>query len=551
MWRSDPPALDRARAPMLPYAFGRSYGDSCLNDGGLLLDVRRLDRLIAFDETEGRLRCEAGVTLAEILALSVPRGWFLPVVPGTRWVSIGGAVANDIHGKNHHRAGSFGAHVTRLELLRSTGERIVCAPGDELFHATVGGLGLTGLILWAEIRLTRIPGPGIAMERIRFDGLDGFFELAAEDARARVHRRVGRLSGARPPAGARPLPAGRPRAVRGRRAVPAPAVAFSRARGRARRAAQRRHPRAVQRGLLSVPAPHHPPDDGPVPAVLLSARQPRRLDPALRPPGLRAVSVRGARRARRRAPSACSSTASAARASPRPWRCSSGSAPCRSTGLLSFARPGLTLAVDFAVRGPTHPRAARRPRRGRARRRRRRVSGQGRPHEPRELPRLLPGPRPVQAASRSATSPPPSGGGCMATEPRRVLIVGATSAIAGETARVYAAYGARLFLTGRHAERLEAVAADLRVRGAIGGRDRVAGRHRSAALRRGCRAGLAGVRRAGRGLDRPRRPAGPGARAVKRRRRGRGPRGELRLGGGPADTARQPVRGVRDTGASR
>lgn len=183
LWRSDPPPLDRVREPVLPYACGRSYGDSCLNDGGLLLDVRGLDRLIAFDEDGGLLRCEAGVTLADILALMVPRGWFLPVVPGTRWVSVGGAIANDIHGKNHHRAGTFGAHVTRLELLRSTGQRVVCAPGDALFHATVGGLGLTGLILWAEIRLKRIPGPRIAMERIRFTGLDGFFELTAEDHR--------------------------------------------------------------------------------------------------------------------------------------------------------------------------------------------------------------------------------------------------------------------------------------------------------------------------------------------------------------------------------
>jgi len=167
---------------MLPFAYGRSYGDSCLNDGGLLLDVQRLDRLIAFDEAQALLRCEAGITLAEILALVVPRGWFLPVVPGTRWVSVGGAVANDIHGKNHHRAGSFGAHVTRLELLRSSGERVVCGPGDELFHATVGGLGLTGLILWVEIRLKRIPGPAITVERIRFGGLEHFFELAAEDA---------------------------------------------------------------------------------------------------------------------------------------------------------------------------------------------------------------------------------------------------------------------------------------------------------------------------------------------------------------------------------
>jgi FAD/FMN-containing dehydrogenase len=181
VWRSDVPPFERLPGSVLPYACGRSYGDSCLNDGGLLLDVRRLDRLIAFDAEAGLLRCETGVTLAEILALIVPRGWFLPVVPGTRWVSVGGAIANDIHGKNHHRAGTFGAHVTRLELLRSSGERIVCVPDEALFQATVGGLGLTGLVTWAEIRLTRIAGPGIAMERIRFPGLDAFFELAAED----------------------------------------------------------------------------------------------------------------------------------------------------------------------------------------------------------------------------------------------------------------------------------------------------------------------------------------------------------------------------------
>jgi FAD/FMN-containing dehydrogenase len=145
--------------------------------------VRRLDRLIAFDQERGLLRCEAGVTLAAILALIVPRGWFLPVLPGTRWVSVGGAIANDIHGKNHHRAGTFGAHVTRLELLRSDGGRIVCTPEDELFRATIGGLGLTGLVLWAEIQLKPVPGPGIAMERIRFPDLEAFFELAAEDQR--------------------------------------------------------------------------------------------------------------------------------------------------------------------------------------------------------------------------------------------------------------------------------------------------------------------------------------------------------------------------------
>jgi FAD/FMN-containing dehydrogenase len=150
----------------------------------VLLDVAGLDRLIDFDETTGLLRCEAGVSLAEILALSVPRGWFLPVVPGTRWVSVGGAIANDIHGKNHHRAGTFGAHVTRFELLRSDGERILCSLTEhpDLFRATLGGLGLTGVILWAEIRLMPVPGAGIALERIRYDRLARFHELSATDA---------------------------------------------------------------------------------------------------------------------------------------------------------------------------------------------------------------------------------------------------------------------------------------------------------------------------------------------------------------------------------
>ena len=174
VWRSDPPVLADVPDSVLPFACGRSYGDSCLNPGGTLLDVAPLNRFIAFDKQRGILRCEAGVTLAEILAVVVPHGWFLPVVPGTQQVSVGGAIANDIHGKNHHRAGTFGVHVTRFELLRSSGEHIVCSPSDHpvLFRATIAGLGLTGLILWAEIQLKPIPGTAIALERIRFRSLD-------------------------------------------------------------------------------------------------------------------------------------------------------------------------------------------------------------------------------------------------------------------------------------------------------------------------------------------------------------------------------------------
>jgi len=182
-WRSEPPALANLTESVLPFACGRSYGDSCLNDGAALLDVAGLARFIAFDESQALLRCEAGVTLADILALVVPQGWFVPVLPGTRWVSVGGAIANDIHGKNHHRAGTFGSHVTCLELLRSSGERVLCSPesNTELFRATIGGLGLTGLILWAEIRLKRISGAAIAMERVRFSSLSEFFQLSAHD----------------------------------------------------------------------------------------------------------------------------------------------------------------------------------------------------------------------------------------------------------------------------------------------------------------------------------------------------------------------------------
>lgn len=176
-WRSE--ATIPTVRPVLAYGQGRSYGDSCLNDGGALLRTGGLDRFISFDE-EGVLRCEAGVTLAEILDLAVPHGFFLPVLPGTKHVSVGGAIANDIHGKNHHRAGSFGRHVRRFELSRSDRGRLECAPGDDLFAATVGGLGLTGLITWAEIALRRVPGPAMRVEAIAFRGLDEFFALSEE-----------------------------------------------------------------------------------------------------------------------------------------------------------------------------------------------------------------------------------------------------------------------------------------------------------------------------------------------------------------------------------
>jgi FAD/FMN-containing dehydrogenase len=172
--------LPRADRPILVYGNGRSYGDACLNDGGLVLLGRGLDHFIAFDPATGVLRAESGVLLSEVLAVTVPLGWFLPVTPGTRFVTLGGAVANDVHGKNHHRAGTFGGHVRALELVRSDGERRRCTPTEspDWLAATIGGLGLTGLITWVEIQLDRIPGPWIQAESRRFGDLADFLWLS-------------------------------------------------------------------------------------------------------------------------------------------------------------------------------------------------------------------------------------------------------------------------------------------------------------------------------------------------------------------------------------
>jgi FAD/FMN-containing dehydrogenase len=163
----------------IAFGAGRSYGDVCLNEGGALLRTRRLDHFIAFDRAAGRLTCEAGVQLKDILDLATPQGWFPPVTPGTRFVTVGGAIANDVHGKNHHIQGAFGHHVRRLELLRSDGERIVCGPDlrPEWFAATVGGLGLTGLIAWAELQLTPVSNAFMVTQATRFRSLEEFWTL--------------------------------------------------------------------------------------------------------------------------------------------------------------------------------------------------------------------------------------------------------------------------------------------------------------------------------------------------------------------------------------
>lgn len=166
--------------PGLPFGNGRSYGDACLNRDGILWATRGLDHLIGFNRETGRLTAEAGVLLRDIHALVVPAGWMLPVTPGTQLITLGGAIANDVHGKNHHLRGSFSDHLVRIKLVRTDGQTIDCGPelNTSWFAATVGGIGLTGLIVEAEIQLQRVPGPWLTTETIPYANIAEFFKYS-------------------------------------------------------------------------------------------------------------------------------------------------------------------------------------------------------------------------------------------------------------------------------------------------------------------------------------------------------------------------------------
>jgi FAD/FMN-containing dehydrogenase len=166
----------------LPFGNGRSYGDSCLAATDHVLTLRGLDRFLSVDWNTGVLCAEAGVTLGEVLALSIPHGWMLAVTPGTQFVTLGGALANDVHGKNHHVRGTFGRHVRRFSLLRSDSGPIECAADEhaELFHASIGGLGLTGIIEWVEIQLMPVSSSKLSVHSLPFANLDEFLALSNE-----------------------------------------------------------------------------------------------------------------------------------------------------------------------------------------------------------------------------------------------------------------------------------------------------------------------------------------------------------------------------------
>ncbi len=163
---------------VIAFGNGRSYGDASLQHKILL--TRRFSKFLSFDATTGELCCQAGVLLAEILDVFVPRGWFLPVTPGTKLITVGGAIAADVHGKNHHVDGSFGQHIQSMEVMRNDGSVVTCSPTEnaEFFNVTVGGMGLSGIILNATFRLRKIETAYIKEETVRASNLeeimDGF-----------------------------------------------------------------------------------------------------------------------------------------------------------------------------------------------------------------------------------------------------------------------------------------------------------------------------------------------------------------------------------------
>lgn len=222
------------RGASLSRGMGRAYGDAALpsRPGDVITESVLADRLLDFDPVAGILRAEAGLSLADLNRWSIPRGWFTPVTPGTRFVTLGGMVAADVHGKNHHRAGCFGEHLTGLLLRVADGRTVACSDQQEpdLFRATIGGMGLTGHILEVAVRLAPIPSPWIRTASVRVDNLgemiDGLLAAGAEweftvgwlDGMA-SGRALGRgilMKGrwaapgeapSRPPRGTRPIPA--------------------------------------------------------------------------------------------------------------------------------------------------------------------------------------------------------------------------------------------------------------------------------------------------------------------------------------------------------
>ena len=180
-WVADlPTSTTGAANSVLAYGAGRSYGDSCINTDGKLIDTQQLRHFISFDVDTGVVTAEPGVTLDQLLRLTVPKGWFLSVTPGTSYATLGGALANDVHGKNHHCKGTFGHHVKQFKLLRTDGQELVCSENEnpDMFKATIGGMGLTGIITQITISLQAIKSANMTVSTQPFVGLSEYLKLS-------------------------------------------------------------------------------------------------------------------------------------------------------------------------------------------------------------------------------------------------------------------------------------------------------------------------------------------------------------------------------------
>lgn len=165
------------QSSVIARGLGRSYGDSSLNDTGIVTESILMNRFISFDEITGIVRCEAGVTYKDLLDTFVIRGWFPAVTPGTKYVTMGGAIASDVHGKNHHKVGSLSSFVISFKILIASGEILECSrsQNSDLFWATIGGMGLTGFILEAEIQLKKISSPYFINKSVKLRNMDELF----------------------------------------------------------------------------------------------------------------------------------------------------------------------------------------------------------------------------------------------------------------------------------------------------------------------------------------------------------------------------------------
>jgi decaprenylphospho-beta-D-ribofuranose 2-oxidase len=159
---------------------GRCYGDASLGEN--IFSTKKLNKFISFDRLNGIIECESGVLLSEVLEISVPQGYFLYVTPGTKFISVGGAIASDVHGKNHHAEGCFSEYVTEFKLMTENGDIIICSreENSDKFWATIGGMGLTGIILSAKFKLKNIETAYIRQESIKAENLDEIFRLFEE-----------------------------------------------------------------------------------------------------------------------------------------------------------------------------------------------------------------------------------------------------------------------------------------------------------------------------------------------------------------------------------